>query len=405
MEKSSSERITGGTAGTAPPGRGAPVPSDLTRTVMADRQSGSHQHRGSALDQRPAPSWRATYLGADELGTANNISWGAVLAGVAVGFATLLTLSFIGASIGLGLLAPTSSEPFQGVGLGVGLWSVFTLVVSLGAGGFVAGALGVRAGFLHGLTVWAVSAITAVAVAVMAISGVLSAAGSLVGSVGSALGSGVSAAAGGAGTAVQALTTQIGEQIEAPAGLDGDVQEILRGTGVPELQPEYLQTQVDEVQAEVTDTATQLVTNPESYEQSLSALSASVQQRADTVATSVDREAIAASVEENTDLTGAEAQAATDNAVEAVETANQQVQQGLQAATTAAEEAQVEAERLIEEGRQVAADAADAAARAALYTALGFLLAAVVASFAGLWGSRLVVGRDTTGRVARTEAA
>lgn len=367
MANVSSERVTGGTSGPTSPGSN--------------------------------PSWRATYLGVDEVGTANNISWAAVLAGVAVGLATLLTLSFVGASIGLGLLAPTSSEPLQGVGLGVGLWSIFTLVVSLGAGGFVAGALGVRAGFLHGLTVWAVSAITAVAVAVMALSGVLSAAGSLVGSVGSALGSGVSAAAGGAGTAVQSLTSQIGEQIEAPADLDGDVEQILRGTDVEELQPEYLRTQVEQVQAEVADTARQLVTNPEDYERLLSELSASVQQRADVIAGSVDREAIAASVEENTDLTGAEAEAATDNAVEAVETANQQVQQGLRAATTAAEDARAEAGRLVEEARQVAADAADAAARAALYVALGFLLAAIVTSFAGLWGSRLVVGRDTSGRV------
>ena len=122
----------------------------------------------------------------------------------------------------------------------------------------------------------------------MALSGVLSAAGSLVGSVGSALGSGVSTAAGGASSAVQSLASEIGEQVSAP-DLDADVTQILPGTDVPELQPEYLQSQVQQVRTEVTEAAQQVATDPENYQQTLSELSTSIQQRADTVAGRVDR--------------------------------------------------------------------------------------------------------------------
>lgn len=68
-----------------------------------------------------------------------NISWASVIAGVVTFIAMLLLFSLIGSAIGFGMVSPTSTNPLDGVGTGVLIWTVVALVLSLGAGGFVAG--------------------------------------------------------------------------------------------------------------------------------------------------------------------------------------------------------------------------------------------------------------------------
>ncbi|MDQ3781820.1 MAG: hypothetical protein M3349_02635, partial [Actinomycetota bacterium] len=187
----------------------------------------------------PHASWRTTYLGADTSERADNSSWGSIVAGVVVALATFVTFSLVGAALGLGITDPTSDEPFAGVGVAVGLWTVVTLTVSLAAGGFVAGVLAVRAGFLHGLVVWATATLALVVAVVLAVSGILRVAGSVVGTVGSAVGAQVGSLADVAGDAVGAAAEGIADQVGDVdvSGLTDDVRQVLADTDVPELQP------------------------------------------------------------------------------------------------------------------------------------------------------------------------
>lgn len=79
------------------------------------------------------------------------ISWGAVLAGTAVAVALSLLLSILGLAFGVGMLF---SAPRR-----TGLWLVFSTLIAMGAGGYVAGRLAGTFNHLdselHGLTVWA----------------------------------------------------------------------------------------------------------------------------------------------------------------------------------------------------------------------------------------------------------
>jgi hypothetical protein len=84
----------------------------------------------------------------------SRISWGAVFAGTAVAVAMSLLLSVLGLAIGVGLF---------GVSRGVGFWMVFSTLVSMAFGGYVAGRLAGTFSHLdselHGLTVWALTAL------------------------------------------------------------------------------------------------------------------------------------------------------------------------------------------------------------------------------------------------------
>lgn len=102
----------------------------------------------------------------------SNISWGSVIAGVITFLAVTILLSLVSAGIGLG-----------GSGVGAGIWSIIALALALVAGGFVAGALAVRSGLLHGFLTWATSLVVALALAVGLGAGVLGAAGGIVGGV------------------------------------------------------------------------------------------------------------------------------------------------------------------------------------------------------------------------------
>jgi uncharacterized protein YidB (DUF937 family) len=122
----------------------------------------------------------------------NRTSWGAIFAGVVVAIATQILLVLLGFAIGLTAIDPQSQNPFAGIGIGSLVWLALTALLSLFAGGYVAGRLSsaVRKGdgFLNGAVVWALFLIFSIFVTGQGIAG-------LVGGVGSAVKGGASSAA------------------------------------------------------------------------------------------------------------------------------------------------------------------------------------------------------------------
>jgi len=87
------------------------------------------------------------------------ISWGAVFAGVVVALVTQLLLSVLGVGIGASTIDPvTEQNPVAGIGVGAGIWFVFSTFLAMFAGGWVAGRLaGVACktdSALHGVLTW-----------------------------------------------------------------------------------------------------------------------------------------------------------------------------------------------------------------------------------------------------------
>jgi uncharacterized membrane protein (GlpM family) len=162
---------------------------------------------------------KESLIGTERGGRNSNISWGSVVAGVMTFLAVTILLSLVTAGIGLG---------DNQAGIAAGIWSVIALAIALIAGGYVAGALALRSGLLHGFLTWATSLVVALALTVGLGATVLGAAGGIVGGVVSsasqaASGTDLNAAADGAEGAVSDEDVQ-NAQDQADEALDGAQQ-------------------------------------------------------------------------------------------------------------------------------------------------------------------------------------
>ncbi|QFG70221.1 hypothetical protein FY030_08075 [Ornithinimicrobium pratense] len=118
-------------------------------------------------------STQEAFIGTDRSRRSSNVSWGAIFAGVVTFLALTVLLGIAAAAMGL-----------QGSsGTAAGIWSVIALVVALAAAGYVAGALAVRAGLLHGFLTWATSMLAVLVLAGWLGSSLLGAVGNVAGTV------------------------------------------------------------------------------------------------------------------------------------------------------------------------------------------------------------------------------
>lgn len=325
-----------------------------------------------------------------------NVSWSAIIAGVVTFFASLAVLSLIGSAIGFGVVKPTASDPFSGVGIGVLVWTVITMVLAFMAGGFVAGVASRRVGMLHGFLTWATSVLLILVMLTTITTAAFSSVGTLFGNAFSILGDGASSVASGIEGIVE---TGIDSATEGLEGLDNDelqgqMKEILKDTDTPELQPDYLNNQLKESGDEITQAGKDLLLNPENSDEIFTSLTDSLQERAEKIGDAVDRDAIANSVSANTDLNEAEAKEATDNIYEGIQTASKEAQESIDQASQRIEESKQQIEQKIEEARVQAEEAADATAKASVWAFIGLVLAMVLTTISGIWGSNFVHVRD-----------
>ena len=87
----------------------------------------------------------------------DRVRWGPIFAGLVVAIAAQLILSALGAAIGLSAGAGGANP--GDVGLGVGIWSIISLLIALFLGGWVTantcGPMNSKTALLHGLILWA----------------------------------------------------------------------------------------------------------------------------------------------------------------------------------------------------------------------------------------------------------
>ena len=82
------------------------------------------------------------------------VSWGSVFGGVMTVLAISVLLSILNSSIGLFMFDPFADNPVSGIGTTVGIGTAVALIVSMIAGGFVAGKLAGVDGLIHGFLVF-----------------------------------------------------------------------------------------------------------------------------------------------------------------------------------------------------------------------------------------------------------
>ena len=167
------------------------------------------------------------------------VSWGAILAGVAIAFGLQFLLGLLGIAIGASVFDPTDPAGIGEWGIGTGLFIVLTQIASLIAGGFVAARLaGIpknTTALIHGASVWAVVTFVTAYLVATGTAAVLGGAAGAIGSV-----------AKNTGQAVQAVLPDDLSALPTPeiGDLPQGVQQALREN---DLQAEDLRRAVREV--------------------------------------------------------------------------------------------------------------------------------------------------------------
>jgi hypothetical protein len=331
-----------------------------------------------------------TYFTDGEAGV--NISWGSIFAGVITFLAIFMTLGLIGSAIGFGTLEPTSNNPLEGVGTGLIIWTIVTVVLSLMAAGFVAGVAARRIGLLHGFLTWATSMIVVVLLVSYTAISTFSAVGSLLGNIASGVGNGVSAVASTTGDAISKGFDKVTDEIGTvnTQELQGNVNKYLKDTDVPELQPDYLKDQMSEATDKIKEAGKEIAKDPDNADKVFDDTANSLQDQTQKIGDSVDRDAIANAVAKNSDLSQEEAQQATDNIYNGLKTATDEAQKQIDTARTNLEQAKDDLKETIDDARKTADNAADATAKASIWGFVAMIIGLIITSLAGLWGANLV---------------
>ncbi|MBY3314447.1 PhnA-like protein [Rhizobium laguerreae] len=158
----------------------------------------------------------------------NKISWGAVLAGVAVALVVQLLLNLLGAGIGAAVIDPASDDNPSATTLSVStaIWFVVSGVVASFIGGYVSSRLSGRparsTGALHGVTSWAVTTLIVVYL-------LTSSVGVLVGGVFNGLGGIVSSAGSTVATAATTAAPALATATDPMAGIEQNIRDLSGG--------------------------------------------------------------------------------------------------------------------------------------------------------------------------------
>lgn len=320
------------------------------------------------------------------------VSWGSIIGGVITVLGISILLAILTSSIGLFMFDPQSENPGSGIGTAVGIITVISLLISLCAGGFVAGKLAGADGIIHGFLVWATTLLVTVIMLVSLAAGAVRMTGNILGSVSSMAGNVLS----GAGSVVEGGFSMLSDDADGIFGnidftgeynqneIRQDVRQALRRSGVKEFQPEYLERQSRAVKNDLDKTVRRIIANPMNAEAIINGFADRLKNRMDNFAQNVNREDIERAISNNTNLTRAEAEETVDQYIYMYDQAREQLANLDQSIEQAKQEWQVMKQNALE-----AADkATNAAGRSALISFFALLIGAGICAVAGHYGTR-----------------
>lgn len=323
------------------------------------------------------------------------VSWGSIFGGVVTALAVSFLLSLLGSGLGLSAVDISTADAPDGLGTGMLIYTGLSVLISLALGGYVAGRLSVAEGCVHGFLSWAVTVLLAVILSGMLVNSAFNAASSIAGSVVSATGSVASGAGsllgkGAAGVADLAKNAFGDINIDpqsAAQDTNQQVQNVLRKSGIPQLQPEYLGQQLEGVKNDVGEAGKKLVQNPDNMDAISKELIEKIKARGQDIGKEIDKDKLAQAFKNNTDMTDEEAAQAADNVIRARNETVKTVQEGIDNANKQIEEAKVKLEQAKQQALEQAEKAKKAVAQASIWSFVSLLIAAVLSAYTGHLGA------------------
>ncbi|HVS64636.1 MAG TPA: hypothetical protein VMT85_14160 [Thermoanaerobaculia bacterium] len=302
-----------------------------------------------------------------------------------------LLLGVLGVAIGASTVNPLQeANPVDGIGVGAGIYWIISSIISLFAGGFAAGTLTTvqnhRDRTLHGLTVWGLAMLVLFLAIGSGVGRLIGGTASIIGGGASMVGDAVSKVAPQAADAIQSRMDEADIDIDL-SQLRQEARQLLRDTGIPELQPDRLERQTEELQQEVRSAADRAGQDPRRVDRELESLFDEIQRVGRQTMRAVDREALVNIVTERTGQSRQEAEQTVANW-------EQGYQEAWQRAREEWDQAKVQAEQ---KAREWGDQAADGIAKAAWWTFFTLLLGAIAAAAgANVGANRVVVVREDT---------
>lgn len=326
------------------------------------------------------------------------VSWGSIFGGVMTVLAISVLISILTTSIGLFMFNPTADNPTSGIGTTVGIWTAISLIISLIAGGFVAGKLAGADGTIHGFLVWATTLIiTIILIALMAM-GAVKLTSNILGSISSVAGNVLSGIGSTVKSGASELSDQVGnifDDIDINTNVNGygnnipqNIRVALRRSGVKELQPYYLQNQLKQVKMDLKKTIKKIAANPKDADDIINGFLNRLQKRADNFSQNINREDIARAIANNTDLTQAEAERTVNQYIDLINNAIQQGKEEIADLQQSIEQAKEEWAVTKQKALETAEEATNAAARSMLISFFAMLIGAILCALAGYYGAR-----------------
>lgn len=334
----------------------------------------------------------------------NRVSWGSVIGGVVTVLAISILLSILSTSIGLYMFDPLSEHPTDGIGTSVGIWTAVALIVSMIAGGFVAGKLAGTDGMIHGFLVWATTLIVAIILGAMLAVGAFKMTANILGSITSVTGnvlSGVGSAVGDGASALSDKAKDLFDDIDFNSDLKGedipkDIRTALAKSNVKELQPDYLQNQLSDVKSDLEKSVKKIATHPQDADKIVDKFLDTQKKRLDHITKNIDRNDLAKAISNNTNLTKEEANKAIDQYMVTIDKAKKEAQEQIDNLEQSLQKAKQEWNQMKHEALKAADEATDTAATSALISFFAILIAAILCSLAGAYGTKTDVHQHTS---------
>lgn len=302
------------------------------------------------------------------MGFISRLSWSAVFAGVFIAIAIQLLLSLLGLSIGFGSINPVEdARPFSGLGTGALIWWIVTMLISLFAGGWVAGWFSNQVQktdlILHGLITWCLLTFLNIYLVTSSVS-------KIVGGAGSVITKGLSMA----GEGVKSVAPEAGDLIKDQLNIDGgslekmknEAELLLKQTGKKELQPENLKNKANQAAGKAENTGKSVLENPQQAGQKLDSLFAKLFSSGDATFEAADRDALVNIVMNRTGKSKVESEQIVDNWVSTIKTTKEKMKQAK--------------DQAVEKAKEVGDDVASGLSKFAIFSFFGLLLGAVSAS-------------------------
>ena len=295
--------------------------------------------------------------------TGDRISWRAVFAGAVVAMAVQLLFTSLGIAIGMETIDPFLDEnPLENMGTATGVWLAVSALISLLVGGYVAGrfsrAVSKFGGAIHGILTWAV---------VLAASFLLTstAFGKIYGGFTSVLNSAGSAISEGA-EQLSPDSPQINQDTVDRA--QREVEQILRQTNDPALQPQNLRETGQDLQAIGVNAARDVMTSPSDAAADLNQALDKAYNRTDQVVAAADKDALASALAARTNMS------------------KERAEMTVSRWSTQYEQSKVRMAQLAEQAEQAAFDASRALETAAWIAFAAALISFLAAAIAGVIG-------------------